>query len=300
MQKKQKILVIVGPTSSGKSSLAVELARKLNGEVISADSRQVYKGLDIGTGKITKREMKGVPHHLLNVTHPKNTFTANDFVRLGRKAIQDIASRGKLPIIAGGTGFYADALVGRITLPEVPINKKLRAQFEKKTVQELFKLLKKRDPARAKTIDPHNKRRLIRALEIASLLGAVPKLTEGSPKYDVVWIGISPAKEDLEKTIKKRLAVRIKQGMIKEVQRLHAKGLWYKRMESFGLEYRALAHFLQGKISRKEFEEELFRDIRRYAKRQITYWRRNKDIHWFLPSNKQEIVSSLRSNLRAH
>src|SRR3989344_3885695 len=163
MPKKQKVLVIVGPTSSGKSALAVELARTFGGEVISADSRQVYRGLNIGTGKISKREMRGVRHHLLDEVSPHRIFTAHDFVEKGRAAISDIAMRGKLPIIAGGTGFYIDALVGKIALPNVPPNKKLRAQLEKKTAKQLFTMLKKRDPRRAKSIDPHNKRRLVRA-----------------------------------------------------------------------------------------------------------------------------------------
>src|SRR3989344_2993718 len=166
MAWKQKVLIIVGPTSSGKSALAVELARRFNGEVISADSRQVYKGLDIGTGKVTKREMRGVRHHLLDVASPKRVFTAHDFAERARAAIEDIASRGKLPVIAGGAGFYIDAFVGRIVLPEAPANAALRARLETKTAARLFALLKKKDPRRAKTIEPRNKRRLIRALEI--------------------------------------------------------------------------------------------------------------------------------------
>ena len=172
VKKKQKVLVIVGPTSSGKSAIAVELARKFDGEVISADSRQVYKGLNIGTGKISKREMRGVRHHLLDLESPRKTFTAQDFVEKGRRAIEEIARRKKLPIVAGGTGFYIDALLGRIALPNVAANAKLRAKLEVKTAAQLLTMLKKRDPRRAKTIDPHNKRRLIRALEIAA---SIPK-----------------------------------------------------------------------------------------------------------------------------
>jgi len=293
---KQKIIVIIGPTASGKSSLAVDLARKLNGEVISADSRQVYKGLNIGTGKITKREMKGVPHHLLDVVDPKKNFTAQDFVKCGRNAVQDVASRGKLPIVAGGTGFYIDALLGRITLPNVPPDINLRARLDKKTALELFTLLKRKDPERAKNIDPHNKRRLIRALEIISALGTVPPHAKDRPLYDVVWIGIShQEKAILEKKIRIRLMARIKQGLIAEGRRLHARGLSYKRMESFGLEYRALARLLQERVPRKEFEEDLFRDIRRYAKRQMTYWRRNKNIRWFTHSQKVGISRYIKS-----
>ena len=281
MQKKQKVLVIVGPTSSGKSALAVGLAKKFDGEVISADSRQVYRGLNIGTGKITKREMKGVPHHLLDVASPKRKFSADDYVRYARTAIEDISKRGKLPIVAGGTGFYIDALVGRIALPNVPPNTKLRAQLEKKSVKQLFALLRKKDPRRAKTIEPHHKRRLIRALEIAYALGSVPMMEIRSPSFDALWIGIAPPMKILEKKIGLRLSARMKQGMVAEARRLHAGGLAYKRMEELGLEYRSLARFLQGVITREQMVEELNRAIRKYAIRQIRYWKRNKDIRWF-------------------
>ncbi len=298
MKKKQKILILVGPTSSGKSSLAVELARKFNGEVISADSRQVYRGLNIGTGKITNKEMKGVPHHILDVAWPSSTFTAHDFVQQGRVAITEIATRGKLPIVTGGTGFYIDVLVGRINLPDVPANKKLRGTLEKKSVAQLFASLKKKDPRRANTIDPHNKVRLIRALEIAAALGRVPMIEIRSQSFDALWIGITLQSSVLVKKIRTRLIERMKAGMVREAKRLHAAGLSYKRMESFGLEYRALARFLQGKITRAEMVDGLDRDIRRYAKRQLTYWQRNKDIKWFAPKESQKISKIVQRWLR--
>lgn len=298
-KRKRKILVIVGPTSSGKSALAVELARKFNGEVISADSRQVYKGLNIGTGKITKREMRGVRHHLLDVASPKKTLTAHDFVQKARQAIEEIARREKLPIIAGGTGFYIDALVGRIVLPDVPANQKLRARLEKKTAGDLFVLLKRRDPRRAHTIDRHNKRRLIRALEIVHALGEVPShrgfVNPNSPysglrNPNILWVGLILPRTALTTKIRTRLLARIRQGMVAEARRLHKAGLTYHRMEQLGLEYRALAHYLQGKVSRVEMIDELDRDIHRYAKRQLTYWRSNKQIRWFAPDERKNIV----------
>ena len=281
--KKQKILVIVGPTSSGKSALAVELARRFNGEVISADSRQVYRGLDLGTGKITRAEMKGVRHHLLDVASPKKIFTAHDFVAHAERAIADIARRGKLPIIAGGTGFYIDALIGRIALADVVANKHLRATLEKKTPAQLLAMLKRKDPLRAKTIEPHNKRRIIRALEIVAALGHVPKNTDIRCPYLPLWIGIAMSLGTLERKIHARLLARMKQGMVAETHRLHAAGFSYKRMEQLGLEYRALSHLLQGKTTREEMFESLYRDIRRYAKRQLVYWKRNAEIRWFSP-----------------
>jgi len=300
----QKILCIVGPTSSGKSALAVELARKFNGEIISADSRQVYKGLDVGTGKITKREMRGIRHHLLDVASPQKRFTAHDFVVRARKAIADMAGRGKLPIVCGGTGFYIDALLGRITLPDVPANSKLRAQFEKKTAAQLFALLKQRDPHRAKSIDPRNKRRLIRALEVAAAGGPAPNVRGFVNPYIPLWVGLQLPPERLKQRIAIRLfarlrrgfvgQARIREGMVVEAQRLHARGLSYKRMRELGLEYRSLARFLQGKLSRAELERELQNAIWQYARRQMTYWRRNKEIRWFKPKDKKLTVTVQR------
>jgi tRNA dimethylallyltransferase len=289
--KKPKILVIVGPTASGKSALAVELARKYKGEVISADSRQVYRGLDIGTGKVTTREMRGVPHYLLDISSPKRTVTAHEFAQKARAAIRDIAARNSLPMIVGGTGFYIDALLGRASLSDVAPNKVLRARLHKKTAAQLYTLLKKRDPARARKMNTpserNNKVRLVRALEIAAA-GKIPT-RETNSDVDVLWIGIAPKQTELERKIRTRLHARIKSGMIAEGKRLHAQGLSYKRMENLGLEYRSLSRLLQNKITRKEFEEELFRDIRRYAKKQLMYWKRNTEIKWFSSAKSKEI-----------
>ncbi len=298
MPKKQKVLIIVGPTSSGKSALAVGLAKKFGGEVISADSRQVYRGLNKGSGKITKREMKGVPHHLLDVASPKKRFSVHDYLLHSSSTVVDIKCRGRLPIIAGGTGLYIDALVGRIMLPNVPPNAKLRAQLEKKSAKQLFAMLKKRDPRRAKTIEPHHKRRLIRALEIADALGSVPMMEIRPPSFDVLWIGIDPPMKELEKNISIRLFARIKQGMVAEAKRLHAAGLSYKRMEELGLEYRSLARHLLGTITRAQMIEELNRAIRKYAKRQIAYWKRNKDIQWSKDAGAVQISKTVRNWLK--
>ncbi|MBI4094069.1 tRNA (adenosine(37)-N6)-dimethylallyltransferase MiaA [Candidatus Kaiserbacteria bacterium] len=288
MRKYQKVLVIVGPTSSGKSALAVELAKKFNGEVLSADSRQVYRGLDIGTGKITKKEMQGVRHHLLDVVSPKKVFTAHNFVERGRKAIDEIIARSKLPIIAGGTGFYIDALLGRVSLPDVAVNPRQRARLEKQTTAQLFALLKKKDPRRARTIDPHNKRRLIRALEIVAATGKVP-INDLRGRYSAMWIGLMLPKRQLAKKIADRLRARLKQGLVAEARRLNRAGLSYKRMEQLGLEYRVLARHLRGEITRLEMIEQIDRGIRRYAKRQLTYWRRNRKVRWFSPDQQSAI-----------
>lgn len=286
------ILVIVGPTASGKSELAVHLAQAFNGEVISADSRQVYKGLDIGTGKITKPEMRGVPHHLLDIADPKKQFSASDFLKKATEALSDIHSRKRLPIIAGGTGFYIDSLTGIASLPEVPPNPKLRARLSRKTADELFVELKKKDPRRAKTIDQHNKVRLIRALEIVDALGKVPETKIKNHESRFIFVGLNP--DNLDHRIGKRLKKRLP-GIIQEAKKLiKLRKLTYKRMDELGLEYRYIALYLQGKLDKKEMQEKLFTEIRRYAKRQMTWFKRNKNIKWFKTEENKIIERYLR------
>ncbi len=291
----QKLLVIVGPTSSGKSALAVELARKFSGEVISADSRQVYRGLNIGTGKITAREMRGVRHHLLDVASPKQVFTAHDFMMKARGAISSISRRDRFPIVAGGTGFYIDALLDRVILPDVPADPAFRRLHEDASAAELFRILRKIDHDRAGTIDPHNKPRLIRALEIARALGKAPRTPEDGPLYEALWIGLDLPKEELDKKIDARLKTRMKQGMLAEARRLHAGGLSYARMEALGLEYRSMARLLQKKVTREQMTDELSRAIKQYAKRQRTYWQRNKEIRWFSPNDAAAVEEVVRA-----
>lgn len=308
MNKKQKIVVVAGPTASGKSDLAVKIAKKFNGEIISADSRQVYRGMDIGSGKITKKEMEGVPHYLLDVASPKQRFTVAQFKKLADKAIENIARRNKLPIICGGTGFYIQAVIDDLLIPQIKPDFKLRARLEKKTTEELFAELKKLDPRRAKNIDRRNPRRLIRALEIIYKTGQVVpsiynspqpslKLREGAPplilrggweELNLLFLGIKKSPEELARRIKIRLEKRLKQGMIKEVERLREQGISWKRLESFGLEYRWLARFLQNKISREEMIERLQKDIGHFAKRQMTWFKRDPRIRWVENSKQAE------------
>lgn len=278
--ERPKIVVIVGPTASGKSAYAVSLAKKIGGEVISADSRQVYKGLNIGTGKVTKKEMAGVPHHLLDVASPARIFTVDDFKRLGEKAIKDTLIRGKIPIIAGGTGFYIDTLLGACSLPAVPQNPVLRKRLAKKTAAELFEQLEKKDPERAGTIDPHNPVRLIRALEVVEALGKVPPHMQTKHPYDIEWIGLSVDTATLKEKIRARLLARMRRGMVAEAKRLHKSGLSYKRMKELGLEYRFLALYLEGALTKEGMLAQLETKIYQYAKRQMTYWKRNKSIRW--------------------
>ena len=278
----QKIIVILGPTSSGKSDLAVILAKKFKGEIISADSRQVYKGMNIGTGKITKKEMRGIPHHILDVANPKREYSVAQYKREAQKIIRDVACRGKIPIICGGTGFYIQAIVDNIAFPKVKSNPTLRRELKKLSTEELFLKLKKLDNFRAKNIDSHNPHRLIRAIEIATELGLVPNLEARLPsKYDVLQLGIKTTDDVLKERIHKRLLARLRRGMVAEVKHLHAEGVSWKRMEELGLEYKFISWSLQEKISKEEMMEQLNTAIWQYAKRQKTWFKRDKRIKWF-------------------
>ncbi|MFA5764048.1 MAG: tRNA (adenosine(37)-N6)-dimethylallyltransferase MiaA [Candidatus Paceibacterota bacterium] len=295
---KPKVLVILGPTATGKSDIAVKIAKKYNGEVISADSRQVYKGMDLGSGKITKKEMLGVLHHLLDVASPNTIFSVSKYKRLAEKEIEKMIKRKKLPIICGGTGFYIDSIVKNISLPEVKPNKKLRAQLEKRSAEELFKMLKKLSPSRAKDIDRHNKVRLIRAIEIAKALGNIPKITERPSKYDFLLIGIDVRDVLLKKRIEKRLLKRIELGMISEVRKLHKQGVSWKRLGSFGLEYRQVALYLQNKISKGQMIENLKNEIWHFVKRQRTWFKRNEEIKWFEPKKYPLIMKQVENFIK--
>lgn len=284
---KPKVIVVLGPTATGKSNLAVNIAKKYKGEIISADSRQVYKGMDLGSGKITKKEMLGIPHHLLDIIKPSTFFSMAKYKELANKKIKEIILKGKTPIICGGTGYYIDSVVKNIVIPEVKLNLKYRKELKNKSTEKLFELLKKLSPDRAKTIDKNNKVRLIRALEIAKELGSVPKIIEKPSEYDFIFIGLDTKDQILKDRIALRLTKRIKLGMIKEIQRIHDEGTTWKRLESFGLEYKNTALFLQKKITKEEMINNLNREIWQFVKRQRTWFKRNKEIVWLDPTDKK-------------
>jgi tRNA dimethylallyltransferase len=293
---KPKIVVVLGPTASGKSDLAVTLAQKFNGEVISADSRQVYKGLNLGTGKINRKEMQGIPHHLLSIMPPQSQFSVEQFKKTAQEAISKIIKKNKVPIICGGTGFYIQALVDNITFPEVKPNVLLREELAKKLPEELFGMLLKLDHDRASTIDPTNKQRVIRAIEIAEALGKIPPV-KSEPLYDPLLIGLETDDELLRQKINTRLTERIKKGMIREAEKLHQEGLTWKRMDELGLEYRYLARFLQHKLLKEEMLERLQFEIWHYAKRQKTWFKRDERIRWFPISEKASIETEVKKFL---
>lgn len=280
MSDKPKIVVIVGPTASGKTGLAIELAKQFNGEVVSADSRQVYRGLDIGSAKVTKEEMQGVPHHLLDVAEPTEVYTAADFKRDAEAAIADIVSRGRLPIVAGGTFFYIDTLLGKVSLPEVEPNPELRAKLAEKSAAELLAILEELDPERAAVIERANPRRLVRAIEVATALGHVPSPLNTDLPHDVLTIGMTVDMNTHGDIIKKRLIERLDAGMVAEVERLLEQGVTHDRLESFGLEYRYVSRYLRGLIGYDKTVDEIAVKSRQFARRQLTWLKRDQSIHW--------------------
>lgn len=285
---KPKIIVILGPTASGKSDLAVKIAKKFNGEIISADSRQVYRGLDLGSGKITKKEMENIKHYLLDVASPKRTFTVEQYKKLAQKTIKKILKKHKVPIICGGTGLYIDSLIYDYNFPQVPPDAKLRKELEKFPTEELFEKLQKLDPRRAQNIDRHNRRRLIRALEIINATKhPIPSIDLfpgtilwDSTRYDILKIGISVTQEKLKQNITKRLYARLKAGMIEEVENLFKQGLSWKRLDDFGLEYRFISRYLRNLINKKEMEDLIIKESIKYAKRQMTWFKKDKNTYW--------------------
>lgn len=296
MEQKPKIIIILGQTATGKSDFAVEVAKLINGEIISADSRQVYKGMDLGTGKITKKEMRGIPHYMLDIVSPKNkTFSVSDYQKLAKRKIDEILKKRKIPVICGGTGYYIDSIIKNISFPEVPPDKKLREQLNSKTTDYLFKYLLKLDKERAQNIDKNNRVRLIRAIEIASALGKVPKANNSESPFDTIKIGLAFPGEKLKERIYIRLIKRIKMGMLKEMEKLHKDGVSWKKMESFGLEYRYSAFYLQGKISKEEMIEKLFSQIWHFAKRQNTWFKRDKKTIWINPTKKTETTKAIKA-----
>ncbi len=275
-----KIIVVLGPTSSGKSDLAVKLSLRFNGEVVSADSRQVYRGMDIGSGKITPEEMRGVPHHLLSVASPRRKFTVAQYQKRAEIAIKKILKKKKIPVICGGTAFYITALVDGIIIPEVSPDWSLRKELEKKSTEELYKELKERDPSRTKSIDKGNKRRLIRALEIIEKTKKpVPEIKK-DPPYSPLYLGIKTDQKKLNEKIKKRLEKRLKAGMVKETKKIRDADVSWKRIEEFGLEYKWTALYLENKITYEEMKQGIITDTQRLVKKQMQWWKLDKRIKW--------------------
>jgi len=291
MNENKKLIVILGPTASGKSELAVKLAKKFNGEIVSADARQVYKELNIGTAKIKKKETKGIKHYLIDVASPKRRFTVIQYRKLALKAIEQIFNKGKIPFLTGGTGFYIQAVIDGITIPQVKPDWQLRKKLEKKTAKELFLILKKLDLCRAKTIQKENKRRLIRAIEIIKKTKKpIPLFKKNPLPFPVLMIGIKKEREELKGIIKKRFLKWLKEGLIAEVKKIRKLKISWKKIEEFGMHYRAISQYLQKKINYPQMIENSLRELNQYVKRQMTWFKKDKRIFWI---NKQKQAETL-------
>lgn len=292
---KSPLIVITGPNASGKSELAVRLAKRFGGEIVSADSRQVYRGLDIGTGKITRRAMRGIRHHCLDIASPRRPMSVAEFQKHARRAIADILRRSHIPFLVGGTGFWIDAVTHGLALPAVPPSQKLRRRLGKKSAHKLLRMLRRLDPRRARTIEQKNPRRLIRAIEIARTLGRVPRLERSHP-YETLWLGVWRTPEEMRQRIRKRLRARFAAGMVGEARRLRERGLSWERFDELGLEYRFLAKYLRENITRRECAARIERANDDYARRQMVWWKKRNELTWV--RNEREAAAAIRRWLR--
>lgn len=274
----KRVVIILGPTAVGKTELSIKIAKKFNGEIVSADSRQIYKGMNIGTGKVTKKEMQGIPHYLLDVVSPKTKFSVAKYQKKAIGAINKILKKKKTVFLVGGSPFYIYSVVEGWQFPKMKANLKLRKVLENRSIDELFKMLKKLAPNRAKTIEPKNKRRLIRAIEIAKTLGKVPILKK-NPEFDCLIIGIQSSKDELEKKISTRVDKMIKQGLEKEVKKL-------PKTETIG--YQEWYDYFEGKMKKDEVVEKIKSNTLAFAKRQMTWFKKDPNIHWVKSSQQAE------------
>ncbi len=302
-----KLIAIVGPTASGKTDLALSLAKKFGGEIISADSRQFYRGTEIGSdiipGKWVKKYgrrtyvAKGIPHHLVSFLSPSKTFTAAEFKDHVIRISRDIAARGSVPMLVGGTGLFIRAVVENFDIPTVPPNSVFRAKMEKKTTGVLFAMLQRRDPVYAARIPKNNRRYVIRALEVIDATGQPFSSAQGKgkPLFDVLELGIRRDREALYARINARVDAMMKRGLMKEAKHLGKRYGWSIPAMT-GLGHRQLGLHIQGKISLEEAVELIKRDTRRYAKRQLTWFRRDKQILWV--KNEAEAVRKAKVFLK--
>ncbi len=275
----RKLVVLLGPTAAGKSRLAVKLARRFQGEIVSADSRQIYQGLDIGTGKITAGEMEGIPHYLLGIVSPKEQFDVVQYQEKAYQAIEAILQRNHLPFLIGGSPFYLDAVIKGWQFPWAKADPDLRKKLVRQPLEKLLKVLADLDPLYFQKAEKTNKRRIIRAIEIASQLGRVPP-RESYPRFQTLILGLQVPFPQLKEQIAQRQEKLFHQGIVEEVANLHRQGLSWKRLEEFGLEYQWVSSYLQGKETEGEMKKKLQRAVEKFAKRQLTWFKKNPNIHW--------------------
>lgn len=290
---KSKILAITGPTASGKTALSIEMAKRYNGEVVSCDSMQIYKYMDIGTAKPTKEEMCGIPHYMIDEISPDESFSVVQYAERAREYIDDILRRGKLPVLVGGTGLYLDSVINNTKFSEAECDERYREELyalaQKKGNGAVHKLLEEIDKDSAEKIHENNLRRVIRALEIYKTTGKT--MTEVNldsrqePIYDSLIIGLSMDREVLYDRINKRVDIMLSQGLLKEVEEILNRGIDKNSTAMQAIGYKELISYFDGNISKEEAVEKIKQESRRYAKRQLTWLRRNDKINWLVLQN---------------
>lgn len=284
MTQNNKVIAIVGPTASGKTAVAINVAKKLKTEIISADSRQIYSDFNIAVAKPTELEMNGIVHHMLGFVNPDDDFTVANFADEARKIIYRLHQEGKIPVVVGGTGLYFRILLENFDMPRVAPNKEMRAELEKLSVQELYEMLKKLDPVISEKIHPNNTVKIIRALEVCKTLNMpmseAQKIKE-TPEFDVLWFGLNAEnRQFLYERVNKRVDIMIQNGLETEAKQMFEKyGNMQLLFDTIG--YKEFFDYFNGKISHDEMKEQIKQNTRRYAKRQLTWFRQNKKIKWF-------------------
>ena len=298
MHKKADVIAIVGPTAVGKTALSIQLAKAFNGEIINGDSMQVYRDLHIGTAKITNEEMEDVPHHLLDIKSPTESFSVAEYQKLVRDKIEEITARGKLPIIVGGTGLYIQSVLYDFRFTEQPTRDEIRiAELESLKPPELFERLQLLDPEAAKDIHPNNVQRVIRAIERVELTGKQKNDIEQNQGQKEIYhhyiIGLSIDREQLYDRINNRVDIMLEKGLMEEVKSLHKKGIRdVQAIQAIG--YKELYGYLDGITSFADAIDQLKQNSRRYAKRQLTYFRNKMDIHWYNPfADTERIIKEI-------
>ena len=298
---KPKVIVICGPTASGKTALSIELAKKINGEIISSDSMQIYKDMNIGTAKPTQEEMQGIQHYLLDFVEPNQRYSVAEYKKDAENAIEKILSKGKIPIVVGGTGLYVDSLIYGIEYQDIKLDEEYRKELEKRVeaegLEELYNEAQKIDPQSIEKISRNDKKRILRILEIYKATGKNKTEQEiesrkNGVKYDYKVFAINMEREKLYERINMRVDIMIENGLIEEVENLLKK---YNEFPTAmqGLGYKEVVEYLQGKISKEEMIEKIKRETRRYAKRQLTWFRKNKQTIWIGPHDLQKILNEI-------
>lgn len=298
--EKEKVIVICGPTASGKTAMSIELAKKINGEIVSCDSMQIYKEMDIGTAKPTREEMQGIKHYMIDIISPDQRYSVADYKRDAKTAIREILKKGKTPIVVGGTGLYVDSLIYEIEYQDIKFDEEYRKELEKqareKGLNTLYEEAKKIDPEAILKISPNDQKRILRILEIYHATGMTKteqekKSREKEPEFDYKVYALNMPREKLYERINLRVDLMIKQGLIKEVEEIYHKYSEFPTAMQ-GLGYKEVVEYLKGNLTKEEMIEKIKQETRRYAKRQMTWFRKNKQTIWLDTEN------TLQNNLQ--